>query len=68
MGGWHEESEKVISKLARQLASQSGQRYEETSRHLFQRLSILLNRGNSALITNRIPTSVDAIIDGDLDY
>ena len=68
LGGWHEESEKVIIKLARQLSTQSGQRYEETSRHLFQRLSILLTRGNAALITNRIPTSVDPVIDGDLDH
>ena len=67
LGGWHQESAKIISKLARQLSAQTGGIYEEISKHLFQRLSILLVRGNSNLIITRMPTFVDARVDGDLD-
>ena len=59
--------EKVITKLAQQLASRTGGDQEETIRHFFQRLSVLLNRGNSSLILSRIPDHVDALFDGDLD-
>ena len=67
-GGWHSESEAVIVKLAAQLARQTDGDLEETKRHLFQRLSIFLTRGNAALLTSRNPQNVDAIIDGDLDF
>ena len=67
-GGWHPDSEKILIKLAQQLASHTGVPSEETSRHFFQRLGILLVRGNAALITTRTPTFVDPVVDGDLDY
>ena len=67
LGGWHQESAMIITKLARQLSSQTGGIFEEISRHLFQRLSIILVRGNSNLIITRMPTFVDARVDGDLD-
>ena len=67
LGGWHPDSCELITRLARQLASRSGGDAEETTRHLYQRLSILLNRGNSNLILSRIPDFIDAYIDGDVD-
>ena len=67
LGGWHRHGAEVISKLARQLASHTGGEKEEVMRHLFQRLGILLARGNAALILNRIPVHPDATIDGDQD-
>ena len=67
-GGWHNESEAVITKLAAQLARQTGGETAETKRHLFQRLVVLLVRGNAALITTRAPQDSDAIVDGILDF
>ena len=56
-----------LTKLASQLASQSGGVTAEVSRHLFQRLGILLARGNASLITTRSPQYVEAPVDGDVD-
>ena len=67
LGGWHSDALEVIAKLARQLSSHTGGEIEEITRHLFQRLGVLLARGNAALILNRMPCHPDAIIDGDLD-
>ena len=69
LGGWHPEAVSVLSKLARQLAAQVGGEVNEISRHFFQRLSILLIRGNSALIIHRTPNTdfADPVVDGDLD-
>ena len=66
-GGWHLDAIEVINKLSRQLASHTGGDSDEVSRHLFQRLGILLARGNSALILNRMPYHPDGMIDGDQD-
>jgi hypothetical protein len=66
-GGWHSDAAAAVSKLARQLASHTG-REEETTKHLFQRLSLLLMRGNAALILNRTPIHVAAEVDGDQDF
>ena len=55
LGGWHKDAAAALSKLARQLASHTGRRDEETTRYLFQRLGLLLMRGNAALILNRTP-------------
>ena len=65
LGGWHRDAEAAVSKLTRQLASQTGKDAEETTRHLFQRISLLLMRGNAALILNRISSHADAAVDGD---
>ena len=56
-----------MSKLARRQASHTSKEAEETTRYLFQRFSLLLMKGYAALILNRIPTHVDAVIDGDQD-
>ena len=66
-GGWHHKSEEVLNKLAHQLASKTGGSRAETTAHFYQRLGILLTRGNAALIISRTPDYVDASIDGDLD-
>ena len=47
---------------------QLGKETGEQTKHLFQRLGILLMRGNSALILNRTPTHVEAEVDGDQDF
>jgi hypothetical protein len=68
LGGWHSDAAAAVSKLARQLASHTGREEEETTRYLFQRLSLLLMRGNAALILNRTPFHVSAEVDGDQDF
>ena len=53
LGGWHVEAELQVKKLGAALARQSGREEAECVRHLFQRLSILLVKGNAALFLNR---------------
>ena len=54
-GGWHGVAAEQVQKLGRALARQSGEDEDQTVRHLFQKLSLLLMRGNSALLINRVP-------------
>ena len=68
LGGWHEDAAALITRLARQLASHTGKEADEQIKHLFQRMGILLMRGNSALILNRTPRHADAEVDGDQDF
>ena len=68
LGGWHPDSVDTITKLARQLACHAGTSMDDTVQHLFQRLGILLARGNSALILHRRLRSIDAEVDGDIDH
>ena len=55
LGGWQSVAIKQIQKLGRALARQSGEDEDKTIRHLFQKLSLLLMSGNSALLLNRVP-------------
>ena len=67
-GGWHKNSIVILDRIARQLAAHTGVPDEETKRHFYQRLSILLTKGNAALILRRRPDTSDPMIDGDLDF
>ena len=64
LGGWHELAGAEIRKLAAALARQTGQEEREARSHLFQRLGVLLVRGNCALFVNRKPDNLTAEIDG----
>ena len=64
LGGWHERAVQEIKKLGAALARQTGQEESEAVRHLFQRLSVLLVRGNAALFLNRTPSFPDPQVDG----
>ena len=55
LGGFHEASEQVVVRLGQALARTAGQEESEVVKHLFGRLSILLQRGNCQLILNRMP-------------
>ena len=55
LGGWHKVGEQEVRKLAAAKARHSGQEEDEADRHAFTRLSILLQRGNAAILSNRIP-------------
>ena len=64
-GAWHETGEEQIKKIGVALARHLGQDEADTVRHLFQRLAVLLVKGNVALLINRIPNHPDPEIDGD---
>ena len=64
LGGWEELAEKQIKRLGAALARHTGQEEAEKTRHLFQRLAVLLAKGNAALFLNRVPCHPSAVIDG----
>ena len=66
LGGFHEASGRLVVRLGQALARSAGQEESEVVKHLFQRLSILLQRGNSQLILNRTPNDRDPTIDGNI--
>ena len=53
-GGWHPLAERQISRLGRELArSPANASQEVSSKHLFQRLALSIQKGNAALILSR---------------
>ena len=63
-GGWHSDAKREVKKLAAALARQTGQDESEATSHLWGRLGILLQRGNVAILGNRVPALPGAHIDG----
>ena len=63
-GGWHPEAGRQVKKLGTALARHTGQEEGEAVSHLWSRMGILLQRGNAAILGNRIPTQPGAYIDG----
>ena len=63
-GGWHPDAMKDVKKLGAALARHTGQEEGEAFSHLWSRLSILLQRGNAAILVNRNPAVSGAHIDG----
>ena len=61
-GGWHTSAEQEVKKLASALARHTGQEEGEAISHLW--LGVLLQRGNAAILANRVPALLGAIIDG----
>ena len=53
-----------VKKLASAQARQTGEDRSEAIRHLYQKLSVLLTRGNAALLLNRQPSFPSPDIDG----
>merc|ERR1719508_328337 len=64
LGGWHDQTVSLVKRLGSALARQTGQEESEAIRHLAQRLSVLLAKGNAALLLNRVPTFPSPDIDG----
>ena len=52
---WHPVAVREVNKLAAALARHNGEDEHVATRHLWQRLAILLQKGNTSLIVNRIP-------------
>ena len=59
LGGFHPVATREVKKLASALARHTGEEEGETIRKLFVRLSILVMKGNSAILSNRIPSLQD---------
>ena len=66
LGGWNAKAELVIKKLARAQARTTGKDEDEAIRHLFQRLAVLLVKGNAALLVNRVPSHPPPTVNGEL--
>ena len=64
LGGWHRTAEKHVKKLAQAVARQTSCDESECCSQATSRLSLLLMKGNSAILINRIPSSPDPAIDG----
>ena len=64
LGGWHEVATVQIKRMGAALARNTGQDEADKTRHLFQRLAVLLVKGNSALFLNRMPSHPSPDIDG----
>ena len=67
LGGWHKQALEVLAKLGCQLARHIGEEDAEVQRHLLERLRILLQKGNSALILSRSVDNSTQEIDGVVD-
>ena len=63
-GGWHEVAAAQVKKLASALARHNGQEEGEAISHTWSRLGVLLQRGNAAMMANRIPTFPAVPCDG----
>ena len=63
-GGWHSSAELEVKKLGTALARHMGQEEGEAVSHFWDRLGFLLQRGNAAILANRVPAMPGATIDG----
>ena len=64
LAGWHQCAEREVKKLGSALARHTGQLEGEAIAHLWGRLGILLQRGNAAILGNRVPNFPDGQVDG----
>ena len=64
LGGWHQVALEQFRKLGSALARHTGQEEGEKVDHLLKRVSILLQKGLSAMLLNRVPGHPAAEVDG----
>ena len=67
LGGLHAVTVAEMQKLAAALSRHTGLEEGEACHQLNCRLSILLQKGNAAILANRTPRYPDGVIDGDHD-
>ena len=60
LGGWHQVAVEEIKSLGKAHARQAGESEELTCRRLWQKLGLLVQKGNCALFNNRFPDDLDA--------
>ena len=66
LGGWHQTAVDEVKKIAVAQARQTGKAESKCVSHAVSRLSLLLMRGNAAILSNRFPLPSDAVLDGDI--
>ena len=66
LGGWHKLAVTEVKRLTAAKARHLGQKEREALSHEFTRHSVLIMRGNSAILSNRVPMRQDAAVDGEL--
>ena len=59
LGGFHPVAAREVKKLGSALARHTGEEEGGTIRRMFVRLSVLLMKGNAAILSNRVPSSPD---------
>ena len=59
-------AEREVRKLGAALARHTGQEESEAIGHLWERLGVLVQRGNAVILRNRVPSLPDPLIDGNL--
>ena len=64
LGGWHKVALEQLRKLGSALARHTGQEEGKTISHLLTRASVLLQKGLSSLLLNRIPGRLSPAIGG----
>ena len=67
IGAWHPLARKFIKKLGSALAQAVERDPKDSTRFLFQRMGIALQKGNTALMLARVPTFPPQDVDGDID-
>ena len=65
LGGWSTEANYTINRIGRLVGQRTGSSPAETTRHLFQRLSICLWKGNATMWSCQLP-SHSAWVDGNI--
>ena len=64
-GAWHDDAVVHLRRIAKLLAQQSGTQESTTVKHFFEKLAVLLQKGNAHFILGR-QSVVPSILDGDL--
>ena len=64
LGGWHEQTVLQVKKLAYAQARQTGKEQSDATHHIYQKLAVLLAKGNAAMLLNRLPEFPRTDIDG----
>ena len=64
LGGWNKTAEVQVKRIAQALARQTCREESECVSKATSRLSLLLMKGNAAILTNRIPSAPDPHNDG----
>ena len=65
LGAWHPQAVDTIKRIASAAAKETHKDIAESTKHFFQRLSVLLVKDNSALFLSRKPISYSASMLGD---
>ena len=53
LGGWAEEASKQLKRMASNTARRTGAVYSVTVRHMFERLAVILQRGNASILLRK---------------